>query len=59
MKGNEMTYQQSFEMSNPKHYELAIKEGWLAEWEAASEHVRIADFDFSAGIIANVNEYDD
>lgn len=27
-------------------------------YEAAAEHVRIADYDYQAGIISDVNEYD-
>jgi hypothetical protein len=52
-----MTYKEAWELSNPKNYELAVAENWLDEWEKASEHVRIADLDFSAGTITSVNEY--
>jgi len=54
-----MTYARAFELSNPAYFQLSIDEGWNDEWERAAEHVRIADYDYSAGIIDSVTAYDD
>ena len=53
-----MTYDNAYKLSNPKFFELACEEGWLSDWEAAAEHVRLADYDLMAGIIKSVTEYD-
>ena len=54
-----MTYARAYELSNPKYYELAKAEGWIEEWDQASDHVRIADYDYQIGIIDSVTAYDE
>lgn len=54
-----MTYAKAWDVISNATYEQAEAEGWLSEYEIASEHVRIADFDYSAGTISSVNDYDE
>jgi hypothetical protein len=53
-----MTYQDAWNIISHTSYDQAETENWLDEWELANEHVRIADYDYSVGIIPSVNAYD-
>ena len=54
-----MTYAEAWKLTQDTNYETACREGWRDEWEAADEHISIADYDCSTGLITAVTEYDE
>jgi hypothetical protein len=54
-----MTYEQAWNLTQRNSLAQAIAEGWEDEWEIADEHIRLADYDYSAGIIDCITEYDE
>lgn len=53
-----MTYSNAWKLTQETTYQQAIVEEWGDEWLIADEHIRIADYDLSNGIIENVTDYD-
>ena len=53
-----MTYQEAWKTTQSTNYQTARGEGWGDEWQNADEFIRIADYDFAAGIIAKITDYD-
>ena len=53
-----MTYAHAWKITGESTHAQAVAEGWGEEWESADEFVRLADFDFSAGIIGAITDYD-
>ena len=54
-----MTYTKAWELTRRSNYSQAESEGWGEDWLIADEHVRLTDYDYSAGIINNLSDYDD
>ncbi len=54
-----MTYAEAWKLTQGTTHAQATAEGWSDEWETADEHIRIADYDYSNGLISDVSEYDE